>query len=83
MFDSRYFVGKSCFGDYGSQNYLIFQPALQLVLVVRDFLYGHQKIASNQLTLQKTVYPKLSFNHNAKIYTLFIEMYWICLLFTS
>ena len=26
MFDSRYFNGKSYFGDDASQNYLIFQP---------------------------------------------------------
>ena len=25
-FDSGYFIGKSCFGEVGTQNYLVFQP---------------------------------------------------------
>ena len=26
IFDSSYFIGKSCFEEHGTQNYLVFQP---------------------------------------------------------
>ena len=40
-FDLNYFLGKSHFEDDGTQNYLVFQPVIRLLMLVK-LQHGNQ-----------------------------------------
>ena len=50
-FDSGYFIGKSHFGERGTQNYLVFQPMyrhFRLITNTSNILLRQSKVLSNE-----------------------------------